>query len=107
MEENKEIAKIEKTESLTDIAQGELLEVLAEEFLPKLRKFLPMILKKLKDSEDLLKPNEMGVIYRGTDNEIYFARTKVDMVEVHDENPEIYKIETLFTDALTKNFSKK
>lgn len=98
--------EIEKTESLKDIAQAEFLELLADEFLPKVKKFLPMILKKLKNSDDFMKPDEMFLMCRGQDGEIYIAKTTVDKVEINDEQPELYKLETLITDTLTKSFKK-
>ena len=80
--------------------ENEMMQQLAERFMPLADKAIPLIHKKLLKSRDFLEDNEYILIGRGSDRDFVILKYKKDDIDVnnHKNNTDIHLEKTkIFT----------
>jgi len=77
--------------SLKEMAEGEFMESIMENLLPKVKIFAPKIIKGLEESDEFLAKDELLVIGKGPNGKIFILKGKSDDIDIVADKSKLQK----------------
>lgn len=110
--EGNEIIKKNEADKESSLIMDELMEIMAEEFLPKIKKFMPRILDMIEKDNTILKDDELAILSKNSKGKLIFTVTQKSNFTLNtdprtDGLSRIYSFNNLMNQAINQVLNKK
>lgn len=97
--------ELQNNNDLQDNLISEFAEIMLDEFLPKIKKFLPRIIEMTEKDNTILKPDEIAILSKNKAGKLIFIVTKKTNFELkvdvtNDEETMIYTFNSVINNAI-------
>lgn len=95
----------------SNVLMDELLEIVAEELLPKLKKFMPRILDMIEKDDTIINPDQIAVLTKNSVGKLVIVVTNKDLFSLNtdpktDGISKAYSFNNLMNNAIEQVLNK-